>query len=127
MDNTKFKNAEGLKDNLATVLYQLQHLMVDGVSLETKLKVDGFISLSKQDEKEDKNNLVVAYNLSQALVTMVEGIKSPRTEGVSGAIYQADENQKKKAEGSVSDEDKLMMKLGESLERLKKENKSKKK
>ncbi|MDB4127193.1 hypothetical protein N9562_00270 [Flavobacteriaceae bacterium] len=124
-ESKRFKKAESLKENLETVLYQLQHLMVDGVSLETKLRIDGFVTLSKQEIKEDRDNLVVAYNLSQALVSMVEGIKSPKTEGVSGAIYQAEQHIKRKAKSKISNEDKLMMRLEESLKKLKNNKKKK--
>ena len=82
------KNVKGLKDNLSDVLYSLQHLNVNGVDLATKLEVDGFVSMSKQD-LEDETDLSIAFNLSKALVSITKGIKTPRNSGVSGAIYQA--------------------------------------
>ena len=72
MTTTDFKQARTLKENLSKVLYSLQHLKVDGVSLATKLKVDGQIKLSKEGllEKEAVTNLRTALALSEALVTM---------------------------------------------------------
>ena len=96
MTTTDFKQARTLKENLSKVLYSLQHLKVDGVSLATKLKVDGQIKLSKEGllEKEAVTNLRTALALSEALVTMTNTIETPRNSGVSGAIYSADQNKK---------------------------------
>ena len=98
MNNTDFKNARTLKENLAKVLYSLQHLKVDGVSLAQQLKVDGNIKLSAEGDvaKEDVTNLRTALALSQALVSMTENVATPRNSGVSGAIYAAEQNQAKK-------------------------------
>ena len=90
------KNVKMLKENLSDVLYSLQHLNVNGVDLSTQLKIDGFVSMSKQEDLEDAHDLNVAYNLSQALVSITQGIKTPRNSGVSGAIYQANKGQNAK-------------------------------
>ena len=97
MNNTDFKNARTLKENLGNVLYALQHLKVDGVDLAQQLKVDGNIKLSAEGdvEKEDVTNLRTALALSEALVSMTENIATPRNSGVAGAIYQAEQNKTK--------------------------------
>ena len=46
---------------------------------------------------------------------MTSEIKSPRTSGTSGAMYQAEQRK----ETVMSSEDKLMARLGESLNKLK--------
>lgn len=96
MNTTDFKQARTLKENLATVLYQLQHLKIDGVNLVDNLKIDGQIKLSKEGDmvKEDVTNLRTALALSNALVSMTEKIQTPRNSGVAGAIYQAEQKNK---------------------------------
>tara|TARA_R110000751_G_scaffold258455_2_gene357839 strand:+ start:1769 stop:2068 length:300 start_codon:yes stop_codon:yes gene_type:complete len=96
-NSQQFKQARTLKENLGKVLYALQYLKVDGVDLAQKLKVDGNIKLSAEGDvvKEDVTNLRTALALSDALVSMTENIATPRNSGVSGAIYQAEQNNKK--------------------------------
>ena len=89
------KNVKNLKQNLSDVLYSLQHLKVDGVDLSAKLKIEGFVALSSDKERTDASDLNVAYNLSQALKAMTEGIKTPKNSGVTGAINMAEQNKKK--------------------------------
>ncbi|MDB4127222.1 hypothetical protein N9562_00415 [Flavobacteriaceae bacterium] len=96
MNAQEFKNARTLKENLATVLYQLQHLKVDGNSLIDSLKVNDHIKMSAEGEmKEQVTHLKTALALSEALVSITEKIETPRNSGVSGAIYQANNNKKR--------------------------------
>lgn len=95
MNAQEFKNSKELKENLADVLYALQHVEIDGRSLANDMKVNGFIKMSKEGEiKEEVTNLRTALSLSKALVSMTENVKTPRNSGVSGAIWSA-ENKKK--------------------------------
>ena len=96
MNTTDFKQARTLKENLAEILYSIQYLKVDGVSLVSKLKIDGQIKLSKEGlmEKEAVTNLRTALALSEAVLSMTDTIKTPRNNGVMGAIFQADKNKK---------------------------------
>ena len=91
---TEFKQARTLKQNLQEILFSLQYLKVDGVSLTTKLKIDGQIKLSKEGdlEKEAVTNLRTALALSEAVKSMTDTIKTPRNNGVLGALHMADKN-----------------------------------
>ena len=97
MTGTDFKQARTLKDNLAEVLYSIQSLKIDGVTLKDKLTVDGNIKLSKEGDmqKEDVTNLRTALALSEAILSMTVHIPTARNTGVSGSIYQAEQNQKR--------------------------------
>lgn len=98
MNTSDFKQARRLKENLAQVLYSLQHLKVDGVSLKDNLKINGQIKLSKEGDiqKEDVTNLRTALALSEGLLTMTQNIETPRNSGVAGAIYQANQRKRNK-------------------------------
>tara|TARA_B110000908_G_C9900494_1_gene290824 strand:+ start:137 stop:430 length:294 start_codon:yes stop_codon:yes gene_type:complete len=92
----EFKQTITLKENLAKVLYSLQHLEVDGNKLIDNLKVNDHIKMSADGVmKEEVTNLRTALALSSALVSITENIKTPKNSGVSGAIYQANQNKKK--------------------------------
>ena len=95
MNALNFKQANTIKENLAKVLYSLQHLQVDGNKLIDSLKVNDHIKMSAEGEiKEQVTNLHTALALSNALVSMTQNIKTPRNEGISGAIWQAENNKK---------------------------------
>ena len=87
--------SQKIKEMLGEIMYSLQYIDVDGKPLKDSLSVDGMIKLSKLPD-ETSNNLTQIYNLTQAILSLTEGIKTPRTEGITGALYQADQNQKRK-------------------------------
>ena len=86
------KNTQTIKKNLGEILYSLQHLNVDGRDLAKDIKVNDMIQMSKQDDAETESNINQILNLSTVIVEMTSSIKTPRNSGISGAIYQADQN-----------------------------------